>query len=156
MTYRLTCHTDSQRTVCSIYLSLLRLSSIAIELKVDGQRVLILGVTLLWRMFWKNGKRENDETFTLNAWRNGQHKCARHLKILILGEYWHDVENMILSKFWVVYINFMSNVLSTDGSSCQMPRKPFANFFNAVLVVIKLFYQNVCNGNGNEEFSMQW
>ena len=33
--------TDSQRTVCSIYLSLLRFSSIAIELKVDGQRALI-------------------------------------------------------------------------------------------------------------------
>ena len=41
MTERFTCHTDSQRTVCSIYLSLLRFSSIAIELKVDGQRALI-------------------------------------------------------------------------------------------------------------------
>ena len=35
-----TYHTDSQQTVCSIYLSLLRFSSIAIELKVDGQRAL--------------------------------------------------------------------------------------------------------------------
>ena len=68
MTYRFTCHTDSQWTVCGIYLSHLRFSSIAIELKVDGQRALILGVTVIWRMFWKNGKRENDETFTLNAW----------------------------------------------------------------------------------------
>ena len=41
MTVRFTCHTDRQRTVCSIYLSLLRFSSIAIELKVDGQRALI-------------------------------------------------------------------------------------------------------------------
>ena len=72
---------------------------------------------------------ENNKTFTLNAWINGQHKFARNLKIFLLGECWHDVEKVILSKVWVVYINFMFNVLGIDGSSCQMPREPFASFF---------------------------
>ena len=59
----------------------------------------------------KEGKRWNFYTECMNKWPT--QVCARHLKILLLGECWHDVEKVILSKFWVVYINFMLNFLST-------------------------------------------
>ena len=50
MTDRYTCNTDIQPTVYGSYLSLLRFSSIAIELKVDGQRALRLQKRYTWHV----------------------------------------------------------------------------------------------------------
>ena len=65
-----------------------------------------------------------DENSTINTLINAKHGCTRNLKIYLLAESWRGVENVILSKFWVVYFKTVEwNILNVTSSKFHILSK---------------------------------
>ena len=75
-------------------------TTVKVNVHQVGPPTQILGTTnfrgnrTLTHVLEKNGKRENGETFTLNAWINDQYRCARIWKYF----YWGSAD--MTSKTW--------------------------------------------------------